>query len=231
MTVIRLLFPAHELAGMKMPFTTEQFLELFRMYNLAVWPAQLIFYLVAFTAVFLAIKRFSFSGRVISILLALFWMWMAAAYHFAYFAVINKIAIVFGLFFIAQALIFISRGAIDKRISFAYVNGTRGLIGLALILFSLVIYPFMSNAAGHNYPYTPTFGLPCPTVLFTLGMLLLSDAGPGFFVIPLLWSLLSGFAAWRLGMTEDVSLVIAALITVTMLYTGARRQVIKNSPS
>ena len=59
---------------------------------------------------------------------------------------------------------------------------------------------------GHRYPAAPSFGLPCPTTIFTLGLLLWKrDKMPAWlFLIPLLWSAIGFSAALVLGMKEDV---------------------------
>jgi hypothetical protein len=69
-----------------------KFFSVFSSYNTSVWPAQIVFYVVGYIAVFLAIGRFSFSGRTISAILAFFWLWMGIAYHLVFFtALLNRI--------------------------------------------------------------------------------------------------------------------------------------------
>ena len=51
---------------MNLPFTVEQFLDVFAEYNLSVWPFQIVLYLFALTAVFLTIKRFSYGNKIVS---------------------------------------------------------------------------------------------------------------------------------------------------------------------
>lgn len=41
---------------MKMPFTVDQFLAVFERYNLAIWPLQVLAYLMAVAAVYLVLK-------------------------------------------------------------------------------------------------------------------------------------------------------------------------------
>lgn len=61
---------------MQPPFTIEQFLDSFARYNDAVWPAQIVFYVVAAALVALALRSTPTSSRWISRLLALLWAWM-----------------------------------------------------------------------------------------------------------------------------------------------------------
>lgn len=81
------------------------------------------------------------------------------------------------------------------------------------MLFGPIVYPIMGQFLGHNYPNTPTFGLPCPTTIFTIGALLLANRPPKYIaIIPLLWSAIGFSAAISLGVKEDVSLLISGLI-------------------
>jgi hypothetical protein len=43
------------------------------------------------------------------------------------------------------------------------------------VVFALVLYPVIGYTFGHIYPSSPTFGLPCPTTIFTFGIFLWSD--------------------------------------------------------
>jgi hypothetical protein len=86
-------------------------------------------------------------------------------------------------------------------------------------------YPLLGSAFGHLYPVSPVFGVaPCPTVIFTFGLLLWSTARvPGYvLVIPFLWSLLGFSAAVSLGMREDYGLVVAGLLGTALLLLRGR---------
>lgn len=59
---------------MDLPFTTEQFLRVFRDYNTAIGPAQIVAYLLGLTAVALAVWKRAGSDWTIGAILALFWL-------------------------------------------------------------------------------------------------------------------------------------------------------------
>ena len=94
-----------------------------------------------------------------------------------------------------------------------------GTGGAALIVFALVIYPILAYVAGHRFPATPTFGLPCPTTILTLGLLLWADPPRPWsvLVIPLAWSALGASAAVQLGVWEDFGLVAAGGLTLALM--------------
>jgi hypothetical protein len=204
---------------MNLPFTVEQFLEVFKNYNLAVWPLQILFYLLAMVVVFLSFKKFSYADQLVSAILALFWVWMGIAYHFAYFTTINKAAYIFGGLFILQGILFLIYGVFKNRSSFQFQPDTYGFTGALLILYALIGYPILSSSFGHIFPYTPSFGLPCPTTIFTLGLLLWnrSKTSLAILIIPVLWSAIGFTAAFSLGIYEDTGLLIAAVLVCIML--------------
>ena len=116
---------------MKIPFTVKQFFEVFARYNESVWPMQIVLTILA-----LAIIILLFAAA-----LSFFWAWMAIAYHFVFFAVINPAAWFFGAFFLAGALWFAWIGVIRNELRFSLHGGIRTWLGGLLIAFSLVIYP------------------------------------------------------------------------------------------
>jgi hypothetical protein len=205
---------------MRLPFTPEQFFNVFAQYNLAVWPMQIVIYLLALAAVFLALRKMNHSDRIISIILACLWLWIGLIYHLTFFTAINPAAYIFGGLFIAQGLLFFVAGVWPQKITFAphinlYVN-----MGAFFILYGMLIYPVLGYFLGHVYPHSPTFGLPCPTTIFTFGLLLWSDRPlPKYLLlIPLIWSLIGFQAATQLGVLEDIMLLIAALVATTLIW-------------
>lgn len=210
---------------MTLPFTAGQFYEVFRAYNEAVWPAQAALLALAILAmVFVALPR-PWSGRAISGVLALFWAWMAIAYHVAFFAKINPLAPAFAALFLAGAVTFLWVGVAGNRLQFRVGGGASPWAGALLILYALVLYPLWSWIAGHGYPAMPTFGLPCPTTIFTVGILcFLTRPYPrSVFVVPLMWSLFAGQAAFLLDVPQDLGLFAAAAMAAFMMIRSRPR--------
>jgi hypothetical protein len=204
---------------MQLPFTVDEFFNIFRDYNEALWPFQFVLVGLALVAVFLVFKPGFRSGLVISAILAFFWGWIALAYHLAFFAGINPLAYLFAAVSLAGALTFLWQGVFRQRLQFAWEGGGRSFIGAVLIVFALVIYPLWSSAAGHGYPAMPTFGLPCPTTIFTIGLLAFAvrpyPRDP--LVVPVLWSLVGAQAAFLLGVPQDFGLIVAGLAGAVLL--------------
>ncbi|HNE23283.1 MAG TPA: DUF6064 family protein, partial [Leptospiraceae bacterium] len=201
---------------MKIPFTTEQFLGVFAAYNQSVWPAQVALFAAALVILALSLKTFSFSSIMSGSILGVLWIWMGIAYHIVQFTSINPAAYVFGIACILQGLIFLWNG-FRRTLEFRFSWDVRGWAGGLLILYALILYPIVGSLLGHVYPSSPTFGLPCPTTIFTFGMLLWVRKPPLIvLIIPVLWSIVGFSAALQLGIKEDVGLPMAAALVIIL---------------
>jgi hypothetical protein len=206
---------------MKLPFTPYQFLEVFKNYNLTVWPAQLVLFTAALGI--LAMIKMNRGLKLSFLILGLMWIWMAFVYHLSFFSVINTAALLFGAFFILQAL-YLFYCPFQDSVHFTNRWNLKTKTAAIIIFYALVLYPVIGNFSGHAYPYSPTFGLPCPTTIFTFGILMLiKERIPVFiYIIPVLWTLLATSAVFSLGMNEDLGLPAAA---ISFLLFNRRKKV------
>ena len=219
---------------MELPFTTQQFFAVFARYNASVWPMQVVLNGIAILIVGMLLSRRAGASRQISKLLAVLWAWMAIAYHFQHFSSINAAAWGFGAAFLLGGFAFVWYGVVKYQLVFRPVAGARGIAGATLIVFGLIVYPAIGYLLGHRYPAVATFGLPCPTTIFTLGLLLFAvDPVPRWvFVVPLLWAAVGSLAAFQLGVREDLGLLLAGIVTVVvMLWWPAPEREIRMGPS
>ncbi len=216
---------------MKTPFTVEQFLEVFRNYNETVFPIQIFFYLTSILIMYQVVKPGFKSDRIINDVLAFLWLWMGIVYHLLFFTAINKVAFVFGAAFIGQGILFLMLGVLKDQLTFKFRADRYGITGIILILFALVVYPMIGYALDHRYPLSPTFGLPCPTTIFTFGLLLLMDkkCPVVILIIPFIWSIIGFTAAFQFGIIEDTGLLVSGLLTISMLLFR-NRNIIKATP-
>ncbi len=199
---------------MRVPFTVEQFLEVFRRYNETLWPAQWLLYALGIAAVVLVFRSTPLASRVVSGILATLWLWMGVVYHLTFFRAINPAAMIFGIAFIAEGALFAWLGVGRGRLSFRPRRKLAAAAGGLFVLYALVVYPLLGYALGHRYPAAPTFGLPCPTAIFTFGLLLWADSPVprSVFLVPVLWGVVGTSAAVQLGMREDFGLLVAAIV-------------------
>lgn len=202
------------------PFTVDQFFSLFAAYNAAIWPAQVCAYLLGAVAVWAIFAGGSSGGRVVAAVLAFLWMWNGLAYHLAFFTRINSAAYGFAALFAIQGLLFFAFGTIGGHLGFSGRTGWRGALGMLLIAYAALIYPILGYTAGHAWPKAPMFGVaPCPTTIFTFGVLLLAAAPlPLWLVaIPVVWAGIGATAAVLLAVPEDLGLLVAGVLGAVLL--------------
>ena len=191
---------------MQIPFTVEQFFGVFRQYNITVWPVQVFLVALAMAGVVLVVAPQHWSGVGISAILA-------------FFSSINPLAYAFAGLSLVAAGFFLWQGVVRRRLEFKLPSGARTPVGLGLTLFALVVYPVWSFYAGHRYPTLPTFGLPCPTTIFTMGLLafLVRPYQRSPLVIPILWCFVGAQAAFMFDVPQDLGLIVAGVVGVVLL--------------
>jgi hypothetical protein len=208
-----------------MPFTTEQFFEVFRRYNEAVWPVQAVLLGLGLAAAYLAFQPRAWSDRFVVVVLAILWMWMGVVYHLVFFRRINPAASLFGILFTLEAILLLRVGLWHGRLRFQPARDWRGIAGGTLLVYGFLLYPLLGRSFGHLYPASPTFGLPCPTTIVTLGLMLwVGRPVPiSVLLIPLGWSVVGTTAAFRLGVPADLGLGVAGAVTLADALSGVRR--------
>ena len=208
-----------------MPFAVEQFLGIFEDYNLAVWPVQIVLVVLGGAAVGLSLRKSRPGDKIILAILSFLWLWIGVVYHWAYFSSINKAAYLFGALFVLQALIFLYSGVLKSGVSFHFKPNACALVGGIFILYALVVYPILGSLFGHGYPRNPTFGLPCPTTIFTFGLLLMTDKfiPKRVLWIPLAWAVIGSGAALSLSIQEDFGLLVSGLLGTALILFRNRK--------
>lgn len=203
-----------------LPFTRDQFIAVFVDYNLAIWPAQLVAYAIGLTMVGAVFARSAIAGRLVGAGLGIMWLWVGIAYHWLYFAALNKPAVVFGTMFVLQGALVFHVGAVRGRLRFAPPQNASGWLGCALVGYAMILYPLVGIWSAHALAEIPWYGVtPCPTTLFTLGMLLLarSPLPRWIAVVPFLWALVGGSAAILLAIPQDWVLLAASFVALHLM--------------
>ncbi len=198
-----------------LPFTVDQFFSVFGAYNKAIWPAQIIAYLLGVLAMWAIFTARAWAGREVAATFGIIWVWNGLAYHLAFFAPINAAAYGFAALFVLQGLLFFGYGAIAGGLRFPEHIGWRGMLGIALIAYAGMIYTAVGYFLGHDWPKVPVFGVaPCPTTIFTFGVLMLA-AGPlplWLVAIPIVWAGIGATAAVLLNVPEDLGLLVSGVL-------------------
>jgi hypothetical protein len=210
---------------MDLPFTHDQFLDVFSAYNEAVWPVALLLWLLTVAMLVLALsgrgnKR---SARWIAIILVVHWAWSGFVYHLVYFRPINPAATIFGALFVIEAGLIGWRGLIVRQLNFGASAKGWFRIGLMFVVYAL-LYPALGLVFGLSYPRLPSFGVPCPTTILTVGALLMLPRSDARIVtlIPILWTAVGGSAAFVLGIQADLLLPVAGALMLAYVVLPSR---------
>jgi hypothetical protein len=162
-------FDPDEGTTVTLPFTSAEFFDVFGAYNRSLWVFVLGLWLYAVAGA-LVLARSDGRSRFVSSLLAVQWVWAGLAYHAMFFSRINPAAWLFAALFVVQSLLFVWFGVIHQQLRFSPRGSFRHAAAWALIVYGLM-YPLIVRIEGHGYPDAPTFGVPCPTTLLTIGFL------------------------------------------------------------
>ena len=196
---------------MQLPFTKEQFFDLFAAYNVALWPALIALWIASVAVSVLLLWRRPPPNRWISALLAVHWAWSALAYHAAFFTRINPAAWIFATLFLVQAALFVWVGIVQRRLSFGPSRNGWALVAWLLVAYTL-LYPAINAVQHLSVSRIPTFGVPCPTTIFTAALLMLATSRSWpLAIVPVIWSLVGGSAAFLLDVRADYALPIAGI--------------------
>ncbi len=210
---------------MSVPFTFDEFLEMLERFNTEWWPVHLIMYTLAVAAIYFAVRKTRYSGKVVTAILVFFWIWVGAVFNLLYFSKFYPMAYLFVVLFILEGIILAVAGLFWQRLTFRVRADLFGLVGAILIIYALIGYPLIANFTGRGYPHLLLTGMmPCPTAIFTLGLLLWSEKPiPKIVpVIPVIYAL-TGFVPVKLGVVEDIGLIAAGILTAILLIYRDRK--------
>jgi uncharacterized protein DUF6064 len=208
-----------------LPFTRDQFFDVFAVYNRALWPFALALWAYALVAA-VVLTSHRGRGRFAATMLAVQWVWAGVAYHAVFFATINPAARLFATLFVIEAGLLVWFGVVRDQLRFSPTGSLRHVVGWTLIIYAL-LYPLLAQAEGHAFPRGPTFGVPCPTTLLTIGWLFVADPPWPKMValVPIGWALIGGSAAGLLGVRADLMLWVAGIALTASVLVPERHRV------
>jgi hypothetical protein len=196
----------------QLPFTRDQFFDVFAHYNAVLWPAAAALWVASVVICAGVLWSRRPPDRLVSGLLMVHWAWAAVAYHIAFFTRINPAAWLFAAIFLIQAGLFLWLGVIRNQLSFTSRGTAWSAIGWILVSYALA-YPVINAVQHGSVLRIPTFGLPCPTAILTGGLLLLATPrSRALAVVPVIWSAIGGSAASVLGVSADYALPVTGVV-------------------
>ncbi len=175
-------------------FSARTYYRLMELYNAAIWPGQLIAVAAGLMLLACAWQGGVRRTRIVAVILAACWLWVASAFHGARYASINSAADYFAIGFVIQSVLLLWQGWTQGRLSLQPPRTLIDWIGPGLCGFAVLLYPLIALASGRPWQQMEWFGvMPDPTALATLGILLWSSRVCWLLLpLPLLWCAISG---------------------------------------
>jgi len=206
------------------PKTYDRLLEL---YNLAIWPAQAVAGVAGITIIALLARPVSSRDRIVCVLLALAWLWIAWAFHWQRYAEINWSAPWLAAAFAVQAFLLV---VLSGRL--ALPRSRREVaFAIAVIAFCVGAYPLLTPLSHRSWMTAQTFGVvPDPTAIATIAVM---ASGRGrvrwvLLVIPLLVCAVGALTLWAM---DDWRALVVALGAANALVPSWRRDPALNPPA
>ena len=201
-------------------FSPRTYYRLFELYNVALWPLQIITIALGVVILLLWQRGGKSATRVAFAILAIIWLWVAWAYHWQRYSSINWAANYYALAFIFEALLLLYIVVRPDYFTQSSVKSVNDRAGLAPFLISLLLFPLLGSLLGRPWAQAEVFGLaPDPTALLTLSMLLLYKLRSAWWLlpIPVAWCVISGATMWAMNAPEFVVVPLFALIVVSVI--------------
>jgi hypothetical protein len=192
-------------------FSSRSYYRLIESYNTVIWPAHLLALVVGVIVIGAIARPRQHLQRIAALGLAAAWGCVAWAYHLERYAEINTAAPYFAVAFAVQALLLCWLAYRPGNAAPAPQPLALGLSGLAILAYPLLVLA----RDGGQWRQAEVFAIvPDPTVVATLGVLLAWRAPAIFWLIPVLWCLVSGATLMELKINHAWLLPALALTAV-----------------
>jgi len=200
-------------------FSPRTYYRLFELYNLAIWPAQMVALGVGLAILALMLRRPPWHGRAIAAMLAACWLWVAWAYLLARYDTINWAARYFAAGFALQAVMLALSGVVRDRLAMRAPQTISGGTGLGLFVFALMGQPLIGPLLiGRPWAQAELFGIaPDPTVVAMLAVLVAAERPLWHLLaLPLAWCAISGATLWTMGSPDAPVMPAAAALAFAL---------------
>ena len=195
-------------------FSPRAYWRLIERYNEALWPAQGLTLLLGAALLLWLVRPRPWSHRAVAGSLAVLWAWLAWGFLWERYAAINWAATYVAPLFVLQAVLLV---AVGGRLRWAAGWTGRAPVGLALLLYALVLHPLAALLAGRSVRSAEVFGItPDPTAIATIGLVLMAKGRWPWvlLILPVAWCI-AGWATLRgLGAAESWALLAAVLLAL-----------------
>jgi hypothetical protein len=201
-------------------FSAETWHRLFVRLNHDIWPLPLIMLGIGLALVALVLRGDPRSLRIASAVLAGCWLLVAWLFHWERFREIHLAAGWYAGAFLVQSALLLTPFSLSRP-----PRPSRLRAGVGLVLFGVLLLPLTGPVQGRPLEAVQCFGLaPDPTVTATLGVLAVARARWFVWIIPVLYSVLSGATLLALEAPDAWVPPLAALLAVLFSIFSTRLQ-------
>ena len=205
-------------------YTRQTYYRLFELYNVAIWPVQVLT-IGAGVAIWALLRRpDARRGRFVASVLAACWVWVSIAFLAKRYATINWAAVDFAWAFGVEAALLLWTGVVRGRLVFDREAGPVPRAGAAIFLFAVGIQPLTGLLFGRAPRQLEFFGVaPDPTAVATLGVALTAVGRTRWehVVIPAIWCAFSAAMLWAMKMPDAWVMTIAGVSFVALAVAKA----------
>ena len=195
-------------------FSPRTYYRMFELYHTQIWPIHLVVLGSVVAVVVLLRREEEWRDRAIAGVLAVWWLWVAIAFHLQRYATINWAGRYFAALFAIQALLLVWFGVIRTQLRFRLSRERAAYLAAGVLVIALVVEPLAGRIAGRSWRQVEMFGLtPDPTAIATLAFLAISTARPhrALIMIPAVWCAIGAATLWALGSPEAWLVMSAGL--------------------
>jgi hypothetical protein len=200
-------------------FSPRVYRRMIELHNEAVWPLPVPALIVGAAILYGIVRRRPWSDRTAAAALAALWAWVAWSFLYQRYATINWAAVHAAGAFAMQALLLLWLGVLRNDLRVAAGPAVARGVGIALLLYALVLHPFAGMLAGNSPRGAELFGIaPDPTAIFTLGYGVMLQRGPAsllVMIVPAAWCVVA-WATLR-AMDAPESWVPAAALAAALI--------------
>jgi hypothetical protein len=207
-------------------FSPRTYYRLFELYNVAIWPLQILAIALGLAIAALWGSGRAWAGRVAVVILAACWLLVAYAYLLERYDTINWAAGYFAAGFAIEALLLIATGLLRPPRLPRPNTAVATRVGFGMFLFALFVQPLVGPLLGRPWLQMEIFGVaPDPMVLATLGVLLAADRSYwALLAIPLIWCAISGATLWAMQSPDALIMPAAAVLVLVVAAWKTRKR-------